>query len=64
MDQFDIQLCGKKTLIHDFLSYFLGNKMLHRPRSGSPGPEFLLMLLHFLFTCYIFAHFAIRFNDY
>ena len=54
MDLFTIPLCGKKTLIHVFLLYFLGNQMLHRPPSGPPRPGSLLMLPHFLFTCSIF----------
>ena len=54
MDLFIIPLCGKKALIHVFLFYFLGNKMLHRPPSGPPRPGSLLMLTHFLFTCSIF----------
>ena len=54
MDLFNIPLCGKKTLIYVFVIIFLGNKMLHRPTSGTPRPGYLLMLPHFLFTCSIF----------
>ena len=60
MDLFNIPLCGKKLWYMYFLLYFLVDKMLHRPPSGSPRPGSLLMFpplfihfLHFFFFSFV-----------
>ena len=53
IDLVNIPLCGKNVYPLVFLTYFLGNKMLHRQPSGPPKPWSLLMLPHFLFICSI-----------